>query len=126
MAAVLVIAGCGGGDVSTTSPATTGVTTSPSEPETTTAAQPTTVSIIVKGAAPQGGIKRVSVSKGENVVLVVHSDVADEIHLHGYNLSQDVAAGGEARIAFVADVPGQFEVELEQHGVQIANLTVNP
>ena len=59
-------------------------------------------------------------------VLVVHSDVADEVHLHGYNLAADVAAGGVARIEFVAGVPGRFEAELEQRGVKIAELTVTP
>jgi hypothetical protein len=64
------------------------------------------------------------VAKGDKVVLVVRSDVADEIHLHGYNLSADVTAGGVARIPFVATVPGRFEAELEQRGVKIADLTV--
>jgi hypothetical protein len=39
---------------------------------------------------------------------------------------KDVAAGGTVRLTFVADVPGRFEAELEQHGTQIADLTVNP
>ena len=59
-------------------------------------------------------------------MLVVHSDVADEIHVHGYNLMKDVAAGGTVKISFVADVPGRFEAELENHGTQIADLTVTP
>ena len=58
--------------------------------------------------------------------LVVKSDVADEIHLHGYDKSTDVTAGGTARLPFTATIPGRFEVELESRGVQIADLTVNP
>ena len=76
-------------------PVTTTATTTAPEPTTTTDG-PTTITIVVKNAAPDGGIKRATVAKGDNVVLVVHSDVADEIHLHGYNLSTDVAAGGVA------------------------------
>ena len=76
-------------------------------------------------AAPQGGIVRQTVDKGDRVVLVVKSDVADEIHLHGYDLSRDVTAGGTARLPFTATLPGRFEVELESRGVQIADLTVN-
>jgi hypothetical protein len=45
---------------------------------------------------------------------------------HGYDLMQDVEAGGTAKITFVASIPGQFEAELEQRGVQIAQLTVEP
>ncbi len=82
--------------------------------------------IVVKDAQPEGGIKRATVKQGDNVVLVVRSDVADEIHLHGYNLMQDVEAGGTAKITFVASVPGRFEAELEQSGVQLAELTVEP
>ena len=61
----------------------------------------------------------------DHVVLAVTSDVADEIHLHGYDKKTDVAAGGTARLPFVATIPGRFEVELESRGVQIADLTVD-
>jgi hypothetical protein len=60
------------------------------------------------------------------VVLVVTSDVADEIHLHGYDKSRDVAAGGTIRLPFRATIPGRFEAELESRGVQIAEITVQP
>ncbi len=75
---------------------------------------------------PQDGIVRKTVQKGDRVVLVVTSDVADHVHLHGYDIMRDVAAGGTARIRFRATVPGRFEVELEDRGAQIADLTVEP
>ena len=98
------------------------------ETETTTTdeSKPTVVSIVVVDGAPKDGIVRQSVDKGDRVVLVVKSDVADEIHVHGYDKSTDVAAGGTARLPFTATIPGRFEVELENRGVQIADLTVNP
>ena len=64
--------------------------------------------------------------KGDRVVFVVTSDVADEVHVHGYDLSRDVGAGRPARIAFRATIPGRFEVELEDRRVPIAELTVTP
>ena len=82
--------------------------------------------MVVVNGAPKGGIVRESVDKGDSVVLVVESDVADEIHVHGYDVSGDVAAGGTARLAFEATLPGRFEVELEGRGIQIADLTVQP
>ena len=94
--------------------------------DTTTRRRHTTITIVVKNAAPDGGIQRATVEKGDTVALVVHSDVDDEVHLHGYNFAADVAAGGVATIDFVADVPGRFEAELEQRGVKIADLTVTP
>ncbi len=114
--AVAVLGGCGSSNGSTTS--TAGATT------TTTPAKPVTVSIVVENGAPKGGIVRATVNKDDHVVLVVKSDVADEIHLHGYDKKTDVTAGGTARLPFVANIPGRFEVELESRSVQIADLTV--
>ncbi len=113
-------------------PATTATTATPEPPVTTeritTTAQvgPTTIELFVAGGKPTGGIQRRTVEAGADAVLVVHSDVADEIHFHGYDLSADVEAGGVARIPFTATIPGRFEVELEHSGVQIAELTVRP
>ena len=119
------LAGCGSSDNSS---ATTGETSTTTTGETTTTAaeMPTVVSIVVVNGEPEGGIVRQSVSEGDEVVLVVKSDVADEIHLHGYDKSTEVTAGGTARLPFTATIPGRFEVELESRGVQIADLTVNP
>jgi hypothetical protein len=105
----------------TTSETTTTETTTEPEPQ-----GPTVVRVTVVGGAPKGGIVRETVSKGDRVALVVTSDVADEIHLHGYDISRDVRAGGTARIVFTATIPGRFELELEERGIQIADLTVNP
>ena len=127
--AATAIAGCGSDDGTTAS--STETTTETTTTDTTTnattteAEKPTVVNIVVVNAAPQGGIVRQTVNKGDRVVLVVKSDVADEIHLHGYDLSRDVTAGGTARLPFTATLPGRFEVELESRGVQIADLTVN-
>jgi ABC-type glycerol-3-phosphate transport system substrate-binding protein len=125
------IAGCGSDDNTTassteTTTETTATETTTTETTTTTEAEkPTIVRIVVVNGAPTGGIVRKTVDQGDRVVLVVKSDVADEIHLHGYDLSRDVAAGGTARLPFTAKLPGRFEVELEQRGVQLADLTVN-
>ena len=128
--AVAALAGCGSsGDstaasTDTTTTDTTTTTGTSTETTTTEVAKPTIVRITVVDGAPQGGIVRKTVSKGDKVVLVVKSDVADEIHLHGYDKSTDVTAGGTARLPFTATLPGRFEVELESRGVQIADLTV--
>ena len=130
MFAATALAGCGSDDSSSASStdSTTEETTTTAETETTTteAAAPTVVSIVIVDGVPKDGIVRESVDKGDRVVLVVKSDVADEIHVHGYDIMRDVTAGGTARLPFTATLPGVFEVELEDHGVQIAELTVNP
>ena len=81
---------------------------------------------MVVDGAPRGGIVRATVNKDDQVVLVVTSDVADEIHLHGYDKAKDIAAGGTIRIPFKATIPGRFEAELEGRGVQIAEISVEP
>jgi hypothetical protein len=53
----------------------------------------------------------------------VRSDVADEVHLHGYNLKRDVAPGAPARLPFRATITGTVEVELEQRGLPLARIT---
>jgi ABC-type Fe3+-hydroxamate transport system substrate-binding protein len=120
----LLLAGCG----SSSSEATQTTTTSQTTTTETTGTEygPTVVRIAVVNAAPQRGIVRQTVKKGDMVVISVTSDTADEIHLHGYDIKRDVAAGGTARIPFTATIPGRFEVELESRGVQIADLTVQP
>jgi ABC-type glycerol-3-phosphate transport system substrate-binding protein len=125
--ATAALAGCGSNDNGSTSTTQTTTTTSTTSETTTTAeAAPVEVKIVVENGAPKGGIVRQNVSQGDDVVLVVTSDVADEIHLHGYDRSKDVSAGGTIRLPFTATLPGRFEVELEQRGIQIADLTVNP
>ena len=76
--------------------------------------------------AGEAHIERVDVPLDKRVVLLVRADVADEVHVHGYDLMAAVALGQPARIAFRATIPGQFEVELEDAQRQIAQLTVEP
>jgi hypothetical protein len=142
----VLVAACGSDDdeaaPATTAPAATATT----EPEVVTTAPATTtpattapkpkpkpkppavqnIRIAVVGGRPQGGIHRPSVKQGRKVLLVVTSDVADEIHLHGYDFSADAGPGKTARIPFNATIPGRFEIELEQRGIQIAELEVRP
>jgi hypothetical protein len=54
----------------------------------------------------------------------VDADVADEVHVHGYDLVADVAPGSPAELTFLADIPGVFEVELESSHVELLRLEV--
>jgi hypothetical protein len=108
-------------------PATTQTTTAATRPAPTPPPPglppPARVQIIVKGGLPVGGPRRVTVIRGRRVILNVTSDVSDHVHLHGYDLMQDVGPGQPARIAFRATRPGTVEAELEDGGVQIARIT---
>jgi hypothetical protein len=84
------------------------------------------VEVVVKNAKPVGGIQHLTYNKGDQIRLVVKSDVADEIHIHGYDLMKDVAAGGQVAFDFPAKIDGKFEIELENRKEQIADLAVSP
>lgn len=91
-------------------------------------ARPTVVRvpITIRGGSPVGGIRRVTVARNRRVVLIVRSDVADHVHLHGYDVKRDVGPGAPGRLEFRATIPGRFEAELEDRGLQIADITVKP
>ena len=137
LAAGFALTSCGsddeaGGTTETTTTQTTTQTTTETTTDTQTTTQPppvpkpTEVRVRVVGGAPQGGIVRKSVDKGDRVVVIVTSDVSDHVHVHGYDLFGDVAPGKRVRIAFRARIPGRFAVELEDRHAQIAELTVTP
>jgi hypothetical protein len=107
----------------TTTEATTTVTTTTPPPPPPGPPPPARVPIVVRDGLPVGGPRRVTVARGRRVVLIVTSDVSDHVHLHGYDLMQDVGPGMPARIAFRATRPGTVEAELEDRGVQIARIT---
>src|SRR5690349_6393474 len=84
------------------------------------------VTVVVKNGKPVGGIKDITVNKGDPVRFTVKSDVSDEIHVHGYNFHKDVTKGGQVSFDFPAKIDGLFVIELESRSEQIAQLKVNP
>jgi plastocyanin len=118
----LALAACGSSGDSTTDGGSTGAST-PAGGGKGEAAAPT---IVVRSGEPVGGIQELEYSAGDTVRFNVESDVADEIHVHGYDLMEDVPKGGEVSFDFPAEIEGIFEVELEGRKEQIAELRVNP
>jgi len=122
------LASCGGegdGELTRTQTQTTeGAGTT--QPPPTSTISPKMILVRIEDGVPVRGVERVTVRKGDRVIISVFSDVADELHVHGYDVSRDLQRGRAVALAFTADVPGRFEVELEERGVQIAELTVEP
>lgn len=96
------------------------------EPNPGAPSEPPFPTIEVVDGQPVGGVQQIETDKGEEIAFVIRSDVADHVHVHGYDLFEDVEAGGRARFSFEASIDGIFEIELEDRGVQIAELRVNP
>jgi hypothetical protein len=82
--------------------------------------------VVVRDAKPVGGVKDLTYNKGGTIDLTVQSDTADEVHFHGYDVHKDVAKGGSVRFRFPATIDGKFIVELEDHGVTLAEVSVEP
>jgi hypothetical protein len=82
--------------------------------------------IVVRGGQPVGGVQELTFEKGGRIRFMVESDVADEVHLHGYDIAKNVEAGGGVQFDVPASIEGVFEVELEERVVPLAEVTVNP
>lgn len=96
------------------------------EPKPKPKPEPAATEIEVKDGSPVGGVENVEVEKGDDVELVVVSDVEDEVHVHGYDEYIDVSPGKPARVDFTADLEGIFEIELHGSHAEIARLEVSP
>lgn len=83
------------------------------------------LAITVAGEQVTGSTGTVPVALGQPVELTVTSDVADEVHVHGVDVSADVPAGGTVVMSFTQTSPGRFEVELEQRKRVLARLQVS-
>jgi hypothetical protein len=96
----------------------------PEEDTPTAGGQAVQAEIEVKGGQVSGGVRQIQAPVGAPVELRVTSDQADIVHVHGYDLEAPVAPGEAATVTFTADIPGVFEVELEERGLKIAELEV--
>ena len=105
VALVAGVAACGGGDGSAVS----------SEDE-----------IILKfddDGGLAGGVRRESVDLGATVTMIVEGNTDEQVHVHGYDLY--IEPEGPTTLEFDALIPGRFEVELEQSGQLLIELTVS-
>lgn len=130
----LFLTACGDSGSSTT--AATGITTTTSSSSTTTETTSGTTTtttgdievprIKVEDGVKTEGLDTISVRVGETVRFEVETDVADEIHVHGYDHSFETIPGEEVLVEFVADATGIFKVELEGLVIHIVDIEVTP
>ncbi len=90
----------------------------------TSTAEGRRIEVRVTGDQISGDTGRVQVESGEQVTLAITSDVADEVHLHGYDLTTELVPGAPAELTFAATIPGVFEVELHEAGTVLLSLQV--
>lgn len=90
-----------------------------------TAAPPGEFSFDIAQGQVRGPLS-MSVRQGEQVSIRVRSDVNDELHLHGYELTAPLPAGEDVALTFIAAKAGRFEVELHHSHRELGALEVQP
>lgn len=124
-AASLLLAGCSDGSEESTptpaAPATQSPTTATATPSPSSAATDDTVEveITIDGREVVPAPSRTRVAEGATVRLVITSDIANEVHVHGYELYEDLPAGRATTLEFTADQTGLFEVETHEAPVLV-------
>jgi FtsP/CotA-like multicopper oxidase with cupredoxin domain len=73
-----------------------------------------------------GQEKALTYKEGETVRFRVRNDEAEEVHVHGYDISKELEPGKTETVSFKATITGIFEIELEGSGTLLAQLKVVP
>jgi len=87
-----------------------------------------TPTIRLQGGKPVGGVQDLQIGSGGRLRLRVTSDIAGQVHVHGYDYLRPITAGGNVVFDFPAKLQGAFEIELHHGGGEdtIADLKVVP
>ena len=70
--------------------------------------------------------EEISVREGDLVTLGITADRPIELHLHGYDLEEEVEPGEPAELSFDATITGRFEIEDEPTQTELGTLIVKP
>ena len=86
---------------------------------------PADISVIVQDGEIVQGETRYEVALGQNIVIeVFSSQFNQEVHVHGYDLTEFAGPISPARFEFAADLAGAWEVEFEETSELIFELVV--
>ncbi len=72
------------------------------------------INVQIKGGEASGVEDKVSINKGDDVKISFTSDEDLTVHLHGYDIKEDVPKGGEAVMEFNANATGRFLITSHQ------------
>jgi FtsP/CotA-like multicopper oxidase with cupredoxin domain len=68
----------------------------------------------------------INATEGDTVRFRVKADEDEEVHIHGYDIEKEIAAGETVPISFKATITGIFEIEFHHSGALLARLKVEP
>jgi len=80
----------------------------------------------IAGGKLVDGPKVIRLKRNATVVLTVVCDTAEELHVHGYNLSLKLLPNQAATLRFVARHTGRFTFELHGAGTEIGAFEIYP
>ena len=66
------------------------------------------------------------VGQGDQVTLRLSSDAPVEVHLHGYDLEEEVEPDEKNELSFEAELTGRFEIEDHETEAELGALLVEP
>jgi hypothetical protein len=101
-------------------------TTPPTQESEPAAPAPRVETVRIRDNQPAAAVRTLRFQDGETIRLRFRSNVASEVHIHGYDKYVDVPAGGSARTSFKASAQGVFEMEDHGTGAVLAKLEVRP
>ena len=137
LAIVLFIVFQGGDDDegATTTPPVTDRPADPSENNGDDTGQPPSPppappvpTIRIQGDALAGDVEQIDVSTGETVRFRVVADQPWDLHVHGYEVDDQVQPGKPLLVSFPAEIEGSFEAEIHGETAEfpIAEINVSP
>jgi hypothetical protein len=113
-------------DPSGTPSAATATPTATNPPEDAATVTPTPTSAPPPPLLTGGKITKIEAKQGDTVRFRVRSPVAEEVHVHTYDIMKDLEPNKTVTVSLEADITGIFEIEFEHAGEQIAELRVDP
>lgn len=98
----------------------------PDKPAKPVEAEPQVPVVELVNGEPKGGPTDLEFEKGDEVRFDAESDTEQELHIHGYDIYEDIVPGKTTKVSFPAEIDGIFEIESHSTGVIVAELTVTP
>jgi molybdopterin-binding protein len=127
------LAGCGdSGEAAEPVPAPTSslsaepISPPPTPPSSTASPSPSVqvIEVHIVDGEVHTDADRVEMTSGAAIRLIVTSDAADELHVHGADATAALVAGIPTTLDFTISEPGVFEVETHDSGLLLVQLLV--
>lgn len=90
------------------------------------APRPSAFEFVVKDGKVASGEPVIKARQGDEITLVITSDKADELHLHGYDRHARLQPNAPARVTLKADRTGRFPIELHKSHIELGTIEVYP